>query len=77
MTDAWRRGERDASVRSPLQGGEPAVPAGPAGDEGERADRCIRVGDGPPSADASPTAELETPDVDVIEQTPEVTDEGA
>ena len=46
--DAWRRGARDASVRSPLQGGEPA---GHADDRGGREERHIRVGVGQPSGD--------------------------
>ena len=49
MTDAWRRGARDASVRSPLQGGESGGPGGPLGDEGGRAERRSRLGVGQPS----------------------------
>lgn len=46
MADAWNRGARDASRRSPLQGGEPP---GQVDDQGERRDRHIRVGISHPS----------------------------
>ena len=49
--DAWRRGTRDASVRSPLQGGESGGHGGPADGDGERPERRIRVGVGQPSGD--------------------------
>ena len=46
--DAWRRGTRDASARSPLQGGEYPKPDADAGD---RRDRQLRIGVGHPSGD--------------------------
>ena len=51
MTDAWRRGTRDESARSPLQGGEPRGGDPDAGDRGDRRDRRLRVGVGHPSGD--------------------------
>ena len=48
MTDAWERGIRDASARSPLQAGEHR---GPGGNQGERRDRYISVGISHPSND--------------------------
>ena len=45
MADAWRRGSRDGSDRSPLQGGEQR------GERGSREDRHIRVGVSHPSGD--------------------------
>ena len=51
MADAWRRGERDESVRSPLQGGAPPGDRGAAGDPLDRRDRRLRVGVGHPSDD--------------------------
>ena len=47
MAEPWRRGTRDASVRSPLQGGERHAPDDPGG----RADRHLRVGVSQPSGD--------------------------
>ena len=48
MTDAWNRGGRDESGRSPLQGGEHP---GPAADPAERRDRHLRLGVSHPSGD--------------------------
>ena len=48
MADAWSRGTRDASGRSPLQGGEHRERDGVGG---SRADRSLRVGVGHPSGD--------------------------
>ena len=48
MADAWSRGTRDASGRSPLQGGEHRERDG---NGGSRADRHLRVGVGHPSGD--------------------------
>lgn len=50
MADAWSRGTRDASDRSPLQGGGHR---GRDGDRGERRDRHILVGVSHPSGDPS------------------------
>ena len=48
VADAWGRGRRDESDRSPLQGGERRG----AGDvQGERSDRHLRVGVSHPSGD--------------------------
>ena len=48
VADAWSRGTRDDSGRSPLQGGEHRAESG---DHGERRDRHIRVGVSHPSDD--------------------------
>ncbi len=48
MADAWNRGDRDASSRSPLQGGEPRARDG---NQDDRRERSIRVGVGHPSGD--------------------------
>ena len=41
MSEAWNRGDRDASSRTPLHGGEHA---GPANDRGEQRTRHILLG---------------------------------
>jgi hypothetical protein len=41
MSEAWNRGDRDASARTPLHGGEHA---GPANDRGEQQTRHILLG---------------------------------
>ena len=59
MADAWSRGTRDESERSPLQGGERGGHRGHAGGRGgredgggrRREDRHIRLGVGHPSDD--------------------------
>jgi hypothetical protein len=59
MADAWNRGARDESVRSPLQGGERSGDRGTDGDRRgradgsgrRRADRHIRLGVSHPSDD--------------------------
>ena len=48
MAEAWSRGTRDESQRSPLQGGEGR---GADDDRGERRDRHLRVGVSHPSGD--------------------------
>ena len=48
--NAWRRGTRDRSNRSPLQGGEHAT-AVPSHDPGEPRDRHLRIGVSHPSGD--------------------------
>ncbi len=48
MADAWNRGTRDASNRSPLQGGERRVRGE---NRDDRRERSIRVGVGHPSGD--------------------------
>jgi hypothetical protein len=44
MTEAWNRGDRDASARTPLHGGEHGEHAGPANDRGEQWPRHILLG---------------------------------
>ena len=48
MADAWSRGSRDGSDRSPLQGGEHP---GRGDDRGEHRDRHVRLGVSHPSGD--------------------------
>ncbi|MDP9355667.1 MAG: hypothetical protein M3R02_10390 [Chloroflexota bacterium] len=48
MSDPWNRGNRDASRRSPLQGGEPQTRGGT---EDDRRERSIRLGVSHPSGD--------------------------
>ncbi len=48
MSDAWNRGNRDTSNRSPLQGGEPPAHGG---NQDDRRERSIRVGVSHPSGD--------------------------
>jgi hypothetical protein len=51
MADAWHRGKREASTRSPLQGRDPRGGEPDAGNRGDRRDRRLRVGVGHPSGD--------------------------
>ena len=51
MSDAWRRGGRDDTDRSPLQRGDRRGQDGNRGEDDERSDRYIRLGVGLPSGD--------------------------